>query len=150
MATAKQRKPERLFRRVLVPVDFTSRNRRSLDVAAGIASASRATLYILHVIETLPLIPQSELSAFYRRLEEDARKKLGRLASRLARRGLKVVLETLYGKRAETIIEHASENGIDLVVLSSHAMRPRKPALGLGTISYRVGIASPCSVLLVK
>jgi nucleotide-binding universal stress UspA family protein len=57
-----------MFQNVLVPVDFTPRNQRALDAAAELAAREGGSLLLLHVIETLPHLPFSELKGFYKML----------------------------------------------------------------------------------
>src|SRR5262245_5492256 len=110
-----------MFKKVLVPVDFTRRNERALQAAAALAGRPGSSLHLLHVIETLPGIPFSELKTFYQDLEERAGRKMQELGQRLGgRRRTKLTLDILYGKRPETIIEQALKLKIDLIVLSSH------------------------------
>ena len=63
---------------------------------------------------------------------------------------MRVYHDIRYGKRAETIVRYAEERGMDLIVLSSHKVDRDHPALGWGTISYRIAIVARCPVLLVK
>jgi universal stress protein A len=58
--------------------------------------------------------------------------------------------EIIYGSRAPEIVRYAMETGVDLIVLTSHRIDPEDPAVGWGTVSYKVGILSQCPVLLVK
>jgi nucleotide-binding universal stress UspA family protein len=143
-------KKQHLFRRILVPVDLSPTNRRSLEVARDLAARGRARVTLIHVIEMLPGISFQELKGFYQDLYDRALKKMETMAAAFARRGIKVSIEIPYGKRAEEIIRHASSNRIDLIVLTSHEVDLRRPARGLGSVSYQVGILSKCPVLLLK
>ena len=50
----------------------------------------------------------------------------------------------------QEILRFASEFGADLIVLSSHRFDPERAAASWGTISYKVGLVSPCPVLLMR
>jgi nucleotide-binding universal stress UspA family protein len=139
-----------MFRRILIPVNFTAANRRSLEAARDLAARSGAKVTLIHVIEMLPRISFRELKSFYQNLYDRALKKMEQMAAMFAKEGIKVSIEIPYGKRAEEIIRYASANRIDLIVLSSHEVDLRRPARSLGTISYKVGILSKCPVLLLK
>ena len=143
-------KEECLFRRILVPVDFSPANRRALEVARDLAARGGARVTLIHVIEMLPGIPFQELKRFYQNLYERALKKMETMARAIAKKGIKVSIEIPYGRRAQEIIGHASSNRTDLIVLTSHEVDLRRPERGLGTISYQVGILSKCPVLLLK
>jgi len=58
--------------------------------------------------------------------------------------------EIIYGKRVKEIVRFATDKEIDLIILSSHKLDNIDAAEGWATISYRVGILSPCPVLMVK
>jgi universal stress protein A len=47
-------------------------------------------------------------------------------------------------------VRYADEQEVDLLLLSSHQVDRDHPALGWGTISYRIAIMARCPVLLVK
>jgi nucleotide-binding universal stress UspA family protein len=141
-----------MFRKILVPVDFTDKNEAALDSAVQIAAAQGADseITLLHVIETIEHIDFKEMKDFYERLELQDAAKLFALEGRLEERGAKVRHQILFGKRAETIVRYAEEMAIDLMVLSSHKVDRDHPALGVGTLSYGIAIVARCPVLLVK
>jgi nucleotide-binding universal stress UspA family protein len=137
-----------VFRRILVPVDFTKKNRRAVRVAARLASERGAELRLLHVIERVDAGEPQALTGFYKKLESNARAKTKEL---LAEAGsVKARAEILYGNRVNEILRYAQEKKIDLIVMSSHRLALKHPGENWGTISYKVGILSRCPVLLVK
>jgi nucleotide-binding universal stress UspA family protein len=141
-----------MFRKILVPVDFTEKNEASIRAALEvIGSREEAEIYFLHVIETIEHVEFDEMKDFYRELENRSVAMLTRMEERCRENGaVKVYHDLQYGKRAETIVRYAEERAIDLIVLSSHKVDRDHPALGWGTISYRVAIVARCPVLLVK
>lgn len=140
-----------MFRKLLVPVDFTEKNEAALSSVVEIASGSEdAQITLLHVIETIEHIEFEEMEDFYRGLEARAAARLFQMEEKLKTAGVRVRHEVVYGKRAETIVRYAEEHGTDLMILSSHKVDRDHPALGLGTISYRIAIVARCPVLLVK
>jgi nucleotide-binding universal stress UspA family protein len=141
-----------MFSKILIPVDFTEKNEAAIQAALEIVgSREDAEIYLLHVIETIEHVEYDEMKDFYRELEHRSVAKLTRLEERCRAGGAAKVFHDLqYGKRAEAIVHYAEERGMDLVVLSSHKVDRDHPALGWGTISYRVAIVARCPVLLVK
>jgi nucleotide-binding universal stress UspA family protein len=141
-----------MFRKILLPVDFTEKNEAALTSALEIAgrgeTASEVTL--LHVIEAIEHLEPGEMADFYRSLETRATARLFALQERFREAGVAVRQELLIGRRAETIVRYAEDKEMDLVILSSHKVDRDHPALGLGTLSYRIGIVVRCPVLLVK
>ena len=142
-----------MFRKILVPVDFTDKNQAALDSAVQIAASGvedGGEITLLHVIETIEHIDFKEMSDFYRGLETRATAKLFALRETLEGKGVQARNEILFGKRAETISRYAEEHAMDLMILSSHHVDREHPALGLGSISYLIAIVARCPVLLVK
>ena len=137
-----------MFRRILVPVDFTKKNLRAVRVAARVASDREASLILLHVIERVDGGDPRGLSGFYRKLEAVARRKMGDLLA--AAGAVPTSAEILYGNRVNEILRFAEDKKIDLIVMSSHRLAMKHPGEHWGTISHKVGILSRCPVLLVK
>jgi nucleotide-binding universal stress UspA family protein len=142
-----------MFRKILVPVDFSEKNEAALDSATQIVGGSAqedSEVTLLHVVEVIEHIDFNEMSDFYRGLENRASAKLFALVERLEEKGVSARHEVLFGKRAETIVRYAEEKAADLMILSSHKVDRDHPALGLGTLSYAIAIVARCPVLLVK
>lgn len=140
-----------MFQKILVPVDFTDKNDAALKSATEIAGhGDGSEITLLHVVETIEHIDFKEMSDFYRGLENRATAKLFALGEKLKEQGVRARHEVLFGKRAETIVRYAEEHAVDLMILSSHQVDRDHPALGFGTISYRIAIVARCPVLLVK
>ncbi|HEY7369340.1 MAG TPA: universal stress protein [Thermoanaerobaculia bacterium] len=139
-----------MFRRILVPVDFTKTSRRAVLTAARIAASRSAETTLLHVIERIDAGRPGELAAFYRRLERAAGAKLRDLAEILEKRRLPVKAEIRYGNRVTEILRFAEEWKTDLLVMSSHRLPVRRSGGSWGTISYKVGLLAHCPVLLIK
>ena len=139
-----------MFRRVLVPVDFSPRSRRAVQAAARVASEGRAEVVLLHVIERISGDESGALDAFYRKLESGAREKMRKLMPAFAGKRLSVRAEIIYGKPVVEILRFAEMNRSDLIVMTSHKLPLRRSGENWGTVSYKVGILSRCPVLLVK
>lgn len=138
-----------MFRHVLVPVDLSERGERGVQRARELVGKGETSLTLLHVIETIEGVPESELEDFYARLREKAEETLGIWADRLGGDG-RVRHEIRLGRRSREIVAYAREQDVDLIVLTSHAIDPERPGEGLGTISHRVALLAPCSVLLLR
>jgi nucleotide-binding universal stress UspA family protein len=141
-----------MFHRILVPVDFTAKNEAAIQAALEVLDGHEdGEIYLLHVIETIEHVDFEEMKDFYRDLENRSTAKLALLEERCRGAGhVKVYHELQYGKRAEAIVRYAEDQGMDLIILSSHKVDRDHPALGWGTISYRIAIVARCPVLLVK
>ena len=139
-----------MFRRILVPVDFTPRSLRAARAAAKVAAATRAEAVVLQVIERIDDDESGALESFYRKLEKAAREKLKKLLVPFAENRLPARAEILYGKPVAEILRFAAANRADLIVMSSHKLPLRRSGESWGTVSYKVGVLARCPVLLVK
>lgn len=136
------------FSRVLVAVDFSDRDRRTLRVALALARAFGAQILLLHVIEEIRHLPQSSLRAFYARLEDRARVQLRRLKTSCGK--AEVARQAVVrGRRGVTIARWAARHGADLIVVGSRSPDPRTGQLMPG-VSHEVALQASCPVLLVK
>ena len=138
-----------MFGHILVPVDFTDKSARGLDVAVRMATADRSRLTLLHVIETLEY-EDAELKPFYESLEASAWSKLKPMVEQVAKAGIEVEQDVVYGRRAVCIVDYASGKKADLLILGSHRITPDNPPKNLVTLSYQVSIMCQCPVLLIK
>jgi len=139
-----------VFKRILVPIDLSDRNMRTLDVALELARGNSALVTLCHVIQSVRDVPSAELRKFYRRLEATSAGTLARVAKRFTAREVAVDTVVSIGEPAREIVRLASARRTDLIVMGSHKVRAGRWATGWGTISYKVGIFCRCPVLLVK
>ena len=136
-----------MFKRLLVPIDLSDRNERTLRTARELARQSRARVTLLHVIYR---IGDGELRGFYQRLMKASERSLNRAAKSFAAKGLAVSAEVCIGEPAVEIVRAAAKLKADLIVMGSHKVNPTRRTRGWGTTSYKVGILCQCPILLVK
>jgi nucleotide-binding universal stress UspA family protein len=139
-----------MFRNLLLPLDLTDRHGPALSLAAEYAARGGGAITLLHVIEVIPGLSMEEEREFYARLERTARGHLARLGKRLEERKVSWRAEVRYGHRAEESARYAAEAGADLVIVTAPRLDPDNPLRSWGSLSYKIGILSPCPVLLVK
>ena len=138
-----------VFDHILVPVDFTDKSAKALEAAIKMADLYRARLTLLHVIETLEY-EDSELQAFYTSLESAAWSKLKPMTEQCVNAGIQVNQDVIFGRRAVSIVDYASDAKADLLILGSHKIVSDNPPKNLLTLSYQVSLMCQCPVLLVK
>ena len=139
-----------MFKKLLLPLDLTDRHEAVLDLAEGLLRQAGGEAVLLHVIEVIPGIPRDEDRAFYDRLERNARKHLEPLARRLEARKLRGELVIRFGQRPRETLAYAREAAADLILLTSPRFDPAHPAASLSSLSFKLSLASPIPVLLVK
>ena len=138
-----------MFERILVPLDLTGSHGSVLDVAARLAREGAGKLTLVHVVRIIPGLLVEDERAFYASLDRKTRAHLSGLASEVASHGVTCTVEVRYGDPAREIVRLCDEIRADLVVLASHRVDGPGSA-GWGTLSYKIGVLSPCPVLLVK
>jgi nucleotide-binding universal stress UspA family protein len=145
-----QRKRRRLFRHVMVPVDLSDRNERALRAALALAREAGSRVTLFHVIQRVAGLAPGELEEFYRLLVQRSERKLREVARAFTGKGVAVSTQVRIGEPAAEIVRATLREGVDLVVMGSHKVKPGRRERGWGTTSYKVGIFCQCPILLVK
>ena len=139
-----------MFKNILVPTDLSEKSKRALDIAVKIGPKNDCRITLLHVIETIEGDDQVDFEVFYEKLKARALRKMEKMAARHGDQNRAIYRKILFGKRAKEIVKFAYDEGMDLIILSSHKIDRIDAAEGWATISYKVGILSHCPVMMVK
>lgn len=141
-----------LFRRILVPLDFSAKSRQALDVAVRLARDHGTSLLLLHVLEPNPYptgmeaailaVPECELI-------ENAKAALPEIAARFIPPDVKFTLLTDRGRPPDVIARVAKEEQIDLIVLTTHGRRGLDRVL-LGSPTESVVRHAHCPVYVAR
>jgi nucleotide-binding universal stress UspA family protein len=138
---------------ILVPIDFSTNSRRALDYAHGLALKFDASLHLVHVCE-VPTIMTPGLDAYAiaytdwnQRQGEEAEEQLNTMRAGL--RDVKVTTEVLFGRPASAIVEDATTNQADLIVMGTHGHGAVMHLL-MGNVAERVVRMAACPVLTVR
>lgn len=141
------------FKRILVPVDFSSNSTRALDYAHILATRFEASLHVIHVCE-VPALTTGSMDAYAiaysnwsQQLGDEAERELVKLVPKLA--GVPVTTEVLFGNPARAIVTAANGRQADLIVMGTHGHGPLMHAL-MGNVAERVVRTAPCPVLTVR
>lgn len=147
-----------MYRKILVPVDGSHTSRLGLQEAIRLAKGLKtpAQLRLLHVIDDFPmLVEMSSVISF-----ERARKALRDNGHTILAQARQLAtacdvqaddnLREVTGARiARAVIDEATENGCDLIVMGTHGRRGLS-RLALGSDADLVVSESPVPVLLVR
>ena len=147
-----------MHKRILVGLDGSQHGIEAAQEAIEIAKSSGAELHLLTV--TRPYKVSAKLRQFL-----EAENLLGEpkyvmdemtssiisgakeLASQAGVKNVKTVIRE--GKPARTLLEYANTNGIDLIVVGARGVGELEAAL-LGSVSQKVSLLSPCTVMVVR
>jgi nucleotide-binding universal stress UspA family protein len=102
------------IKKVLCAIDLTKASRNAFDRALSIARASKARLYILHVV------PANYPFSWH---QSERLRLLTSLRERAEREGVLVRSVEQHGDPARTIVLHANARKADIVVLGSNRRR---------------------------
>ncbi len=152
--------PEELvqFKRVLVPLDGSDLSQQALVPASELAARAGAELILLRAvnvpIEVYPVFPPmaqavEQITDTLDYLNEEARKELGILAAELRQKGLLVAPIVENGHAAEVIVDEASAQEADLIIMATHGYGGLR-RWALGSIADKVLHASNLPLLLIR
>ena len=144
-----------MFERILVPTDGTDITRKAVETAIGMAKVMGSKLYTLSVKEPFPYSAISEMQPtppqeFYDAQERIATSRVQAVCEACSAAGLACDAATVEALHPwEAIIDHATQQACDLIVMASHGRRGVS-ALLLGSETQRVLIHTPIAVLIVR
>jgi nucleotide-binding universal stress UspA family protein len=139
-----------MFKKILLPVDLSDKHGPAVQFASQLAKQSGGEVILLHVIEVIPGLPAEDEKPFYGRLEKLASSHVQKVGGRLNQNHIQWRSEILVGNRGAETVRCAREQGVDLIIVTSPHVDPEHIASGWGSLSYKIGLAATCPVLLVK
>jgi nucleotide-binding universal stress UspA family protein len=141
--------------KILLPTDFSAGSEEAGSYAVELCHALGAKLKVLHVIETGHFAMYGERTfwppqAAIQEIERAAQRELDRFVKKL---GVEISSEAriqISARSSAEEIEHcARDEGIDLIVMSTHGRRGLDRVL-LGSVADRIVKTAPCPVLVVR
>jgi len=137
-----------MFKRILVPTDFSESSLRCQQVAGALAAQTGAALVLAHVDEerALGAHSSSELITFMNDIDARRTAWMEGMADDLAAAGATVELERLDGVASEEIIAYADRGDVDLIIMGAVGHTTLKHVL-LGSTSRAVLRGARCPVL---
>ena len=153
-----------MFKRILVAVDGSESSKRASNVAVDIAEKYKAELHVMYAISpptsqlaysfpsiTLPAQSQSAIDAYYAQARKIGMAIVNEAVAQAAKRSIKAKPELAEGVSSvvETIVDHATKDKVDLIVIGSRGLGGFKKLL-LGSVSSGVVTHASCPVLVVR
>ena len=144
-----------MYQSILVPLDGSEPSLGGLRHAIDIAREAKATLHLVHVIDSFPMMfelsSQGGIESMSQSLRRWAEGMLETGRRQAAEQGVKaevILRELTQGRVADVIIEVAKEASCDLIVLGTHGRRGLRRMM-LGSDAEAVARTSTVPVLLV-
>jgi len=154
-ASSLMKRSKCMFKRIIVPLDGSTRAERAIPIAARIADACEASIILLRIV-TEPFEVGSQvisLSGFSSTsLDNDiniAKNYLAAIARRAELDGIGLKMKVLTGPVAQKILDAEEEEQADLVVMCSHGATGFK-RLVLGSVAQKVARHSTAPVLVLR
>jgi nucleotide-binding universal stress UspA family protein len=145
-----------MFKKILVPLDGSELAERALPPAMTIARKAQGEIILLRVPAHQQVILPSTAGYGLPLSEETIEHDRGRVESYLSavgeewqEPGLTIHTQALVGDVAGTIIDTASIEDADLIVISTHGYSGIRRWM-LGSIAERVLRAAPCPVMVIR
>ena len=145
----------KLFHRIVVPADFSSCAEEAWALAQRVAESLGSEVVLVHVFGALPAygdVPLGHSDATGQAMES-ARKwvsdELEKMVARARERGLKVRTVMSTGVPHQEIVELATNERADIVIMGTHG-RSGLSRMLLGSVAERVIHFAPCPVLTVR
>ena len=144
------------LKRILVPTDFSDHSEHAAAYALELAKRYEADeIHCVHVSDipadlmaTSAYYMTGPSEQFVEQVRAESRKSLEAFAQKNFP-GVPVETVFLEGRPFAEIVRYASENQVDLIVISTHGRSGIKHAL-FGSVAEKVIRKAPCPVLVVK
>lgn len=142
------------IKRILVPTDFSETGMLAIDHAAYLARLSKASLYLLHVVEAFEFaFSEYESEIMVRDMEgvqQAAEEKIVKLATAIGNQ-YKIEVKPLVsnGQPAAGISDVVKENDIDIIVMGTHGAKGFEEII-IGSNAHKVVNIAPCPVITVQ
>jgi len=134
------------FRKILVPTDLSETSLAALRRALDMARRAEGSVTLLHVYHLPPYELNDDTAD---RIASAARTAVEALAHQFAEAAVPLVPVILAGSAAETIVEYARRERMDLIAIGTHG-RTGLAHILLGSVAERVVRFAPCPVLTVR
>ena len=143
-----------MFKRILVPLDGSSCGEHALPMAARLVRASNGTIILLHVVTAaLGSAPYAQEPFLVQQIQERsshwAVKYLAEVAHSQQLEGIETQVVLSSGPAAQTILETAEEQHIDLIVMTTHGETGFK-RWAVGSVTQQVARQSAAPVLALR
>ena len=133
--------------KILLPIDFSARSTDAADAAAAVAERFGSEIVLLHVLApglNLPLPTSAQMRMLHGLAREEAEENMKEFRSNEWRHlGVKRVLRE--GDPARKIVEYASSEHVDLIMMPTHGYGPFRRLL-IGSVTAKVLHDASCPV----
>lgn len=144
------------MKKILVPCDFSETSENALNYAIHAAVFLSAEIELLNITPIPVMSSEFGLAAYdFTAVQQDSENTLNKLADQIRKKhpALKnITTASKFGAAAETIVEHCSSGGFDLVIMgiSGHGNKFIKNLVGSTSVSVAKRIETPLLIIPPK
>ena len=80
-----------MFRKILVPTDFSKKHINPLEIAANLSSKYDSAIHLLHVVEIIADTTFAEYEDFYGKMEIRAQKRMSSLIASQQKKAVRII-----------------------------------------------------------
>ncbi|KAB1196507.1 MULTISPECIES: universal stress protein [Haloferax] len=133
---------------ILLPVDGSSAGEQALSHAFGLAERYDSTVHVLFVADDTRDSVSVMGGTILETLEEEGNRHVGDIVARAEERGVEAVGDVIRGVPYEAIVDYATDNDIDVIVMATHGRTGVERVL-LGSVTERVVRTASVPVLTI-
>lgn len=142
------------IKKILVPIDFSDYSKNSLKYSVNFAKSFNASLVLVYVVEPVIYPPdfsmgQIAIPAAGLEMDKRAKEEMDKLAEKEIPAEVKVQKIVKTGKPFIEIIETATDEDIDLIIIATHGHTGVEHIL-FGSTAEKVVRKAPCPVLTLR
>lgn len=143
-----------MYGKILVPLDGSENSECILEHVRTIATGCHVPdVVLLQVIEPFPTYYKGpQIGEFIRQSQDaakaNAKEYLAKTAGKMTKEGMSVSTAVIEGKAADAILDYASKNGVDLIIMATHG-RTGISRWALGSVTDKVVRTSSAPVMVV-
>ena len=141
-----------LYQNIVIATDGSENSRKAISCGIKIAKLSGATVYIVHVVDTLSVVSDlwtAGKEMIHEMMIRDGKKILSKARKNIEDSGVEVKDVLLNGHPGEEIIKFAENNNIDLIVVGTLGATGLEKFL-MGSVAEKVVRFSKVPVMVVR
>ena len=145
-----------MYKKILVPLDGSQIAEYVIPHIEAIAGNSSAEVELISVVEPVEIptrgkiaLSEDDIKSINKDAKEEAHKYLHHIAKRLDRADIKARTVVITGKPADSLVDYAGHNDIDLIIMATHG-RSGITRWFFGSIAEKLMRAVEIPILLVK
>ena len=137
-------------KKILAPIDFSEYSMEALRAAMELAKDLDGELHIVHIVTPhFALLDKMREQARETLMVEESEEELARIRRDDCGNSAKVVTQVMVGPPVPKLVEYATQQQIDLILLATHG-RTGIEHLMIGSVAEKLVRAAPCSVLVFR